>query len=173
MKFSITNLRNETYVGAVSFDELVDVSDLKLLNNDIRDINTVRVKGICTMDKEELVFSFSINGEMTLPCARTLVDVLYPFDIRATEIFTTALEVEEEDEEDGVHQILEETLDLTPYIKENIVLAMPYRVFSDEKAIEGGEGWSFSMEDDYEKKKQETIDPRLAKLQRLLDNDEK
>lgn len=173
MKFSITNLRNETYVGAVSFDELVDVSDLKLLNNDIRDINPVRVKGICTMDKEELVFSFSINGEMTLPCARTLVDVLYPFDIRATEIFTTALEVEEEDEEDGVHQILEETLDLTPYIKENIVLAMPYRVFSDEKAIEGGEGWSFSMEDDYEKKKQETIDPRLAKLQRLLDNDEK
>lgn len=171
MKFSITNLRNETYVGAVSFDELVDVSELESLNNDIRKIDTVRVKGICTIDKDEFVFSYSIKGEMTLPCARTLVDVPYPFDIHATEIFTTSSQVDKEDEEDGIHQILEETLDLTPYIKGNIVLGMPYRVFSDEKAIESGEGWSFSIEDDYEKKKQETIDPRLAKLQSLLDND--
>lgn len=172
MKFSITNLRNEAYIGAVSFDEIVDVSELESLNNDIRKIDPVQVKGICTLDKDELVFSFSIEGEMILPCARTLVDVPYIFNIKATEIFTTSLELDEEDEEDGVHQILDETLDLTPYIKENIILATPFRVFSDEKALEGGEGWSFSLEEDYEKKKEETIDPRLAKLQRLLDNDE-
>ena len=171
MKFSITNLRNETYVGTVSFDEFVDVSELKLFNNDIKKIDRVQVKGICTMDKDELVFSFSIEGEMILPCARTLVDVPYAFNIKATEIFTTSSTITEEDEEDGVHQILEETLDLTPYIKENIILATPYRVFSDEKALDGGEGWSFSLEEDYEKEKEETIDPRLAKLQRLLDND--
>jgi len=173
MKFSVTNLRNEAYVGAVSYDELVDVSELETLNNDIRKIDAVRVKGICTMDKEELIFSFSIKGEMILPCARTLVDVAYPFDIKTTEIFTTALEISEQDEEEGIHQILDETLDLTPYIKENIVLAMPYRVFSDEKALESGEGWSFQTEDDHKKKKEETVDPRLAKLQRLLDDDKK
>lgn len=172
MKFSITNLQNEAYTGAVSFDEKVDVSELESLNNDIKKIDPVRVKGICTMDKSELVFSFSIEGEMILPCARTLVDVPYDFHIKATEIFTTSAHIDDEDEKDGVHQILEETLDLTPYIKENIVLETPYRVFSDEEALEGGEGWSFSTEADYEKEKEETIDPRFAKLQRLLDNDD-
>ena len=54
---------------------------------------------------------------------------------------------------------------------ENIILSMPYRVFSEEKAIEDGEGWSFFIEDDYEETQQDTIDPRLAKLQSLLDND--
>ncbi len=171
MKFSIMELQKETFDGAVSFDESVDVSELETLNNDIREIGSVRVKGICTMDKDEFVFSFTIKGEMILPCARTLVDVQYPFDIRATEIFSTSLHIAEEDEEDGVHQILEDTLDLTPYIMENIILSMPYRVFSNEKAIEDGEGWSFFIEDDYEEKQQETIDPRLAKLQSLLDND--
>jgi len=173
MKFSITNLQNEAFTGAVSFDEQVDVSELEILNNDIKKIDPVRVKGICTMDKSELVFSFAIEGEMILPCARTLVDVPYDFNIQATEIFTTAAHVDEEDEKDGVHQILEETLDLTPYIKENIILETPYRVFSNEKAPEGGEGWSFSTEDEFEKEKEEKIDPRFAKLQNLLDNDDK
>src|SRR5699024_10743783 len=110
MKFSITNLQNEAFTGVVSFDEQVDVFELEIWNNDIKKIDPVRVKGICTMDKSELVFSFAIEGEMILPCARTLVDVPYDFNIQATEIFTTAAHVDEEDEKDGVHQILEETL---------------------------------------------------------------
>lgn len=171
MNFSITTLRNETSFGAMTFDESVDVSELESLNNDIRKIDTVQVKGICTMDRDEFIFSFSIQGEMILPCARTLVDVHYPIEIQATEIFSTSLDIDEEDEEDGVHQITGETIDLTPYIKENIILTMPYRVFSDEKGLESGEGWALSTEDEFNKEKEETIDPRLAKLQSLLDND--
>lgn len=171
MKFSITTLRNETSDGAMTFDDSVNVSELESLNNDIRKIDTVQVKGICTMDREEFIFSFSIQGKMTLPCARTLVDVHYPIDIQATEIFSTSLSIDEEDEEDGVHQITGETIDLTPYIKEDIILTMPYRVFSDEKGLEGGDGWSLSTEDEFDKEKEQTIDPRLAKLQSLLDND--
>src|SRR5699024_12194978 len=75
MKFSTTELRNNTVDGPVVFDEMVDVSELENLNNDIRQINPVRVKGICTADKDEFIFSFSIEGKMILPCARTLVDV--------------------------------------------------------------------------------------------------
>lgn len=171
MKFSITTLQNETSFGAMTFDEPVNVSELETLNNDIRKISTVQVKGICTMDKDEFIFSFSIQGDMILPCARTLVDVDYPIDIQATEIFSTSLHLDKEDEEDGVHQITGETIDLTPYIKENIILSMPYRVFSNEKALEGGDGWSLSTEDEFNEKKAETIDPRLAKLQNFLDKD--
>src|SRR5699024_825816 len=172
MKFSTTELRNNTVDGPVVFDEMVDVSELENLNNDIRQIDPVRVKGICTADKDEFIFSFSIEGKMILPCARTLVDVEYPFDIKETEIFS-ACAMDEADEEEDVHPIAEEELDLTPYIKENIILETPYRVFSDEKALEEGDGWSFFEEDEHEAEQENKIDPRLAKLQNLLDKNKK
>lgn len=68
MKFSIMELRKETFDGAVSFDESVNVSELETLNNDIREIGSVRVKGICTMDKDEFVFSFTIKGNDFTMC---------------------------------------------------------------------------------------------------------
>jgi|SRR5690625_3825466 len=171
MKFSTMEIRNKSFDGPFTFDQLVDVSELESLNNDIRQIDPVRVKGMCTVDKEEFIFSFMIKGKMILPCARTLVDVTFPFEIQATEIFSTSRELSEEDEEDGVHLLTEETVDLTPYIQENIVLETPYRVFSDEKVLDEGEGWSFFEEDEHEEEKDKKIDPRLKKLKQLLDND--
>lgn len=171
MKFSITEIKNNEYNGPFTFEDTIDVSDIVALNNDIRKIDPVYVKGICTVDQDEIIFSFTIKGKMILPCARTLVDVTYPFDFEVTEIFTTSPVLDPEDEENDVHQILEETLDLTPYIKENIILETPYRVFSDKKPLEQGEGWTFHEEDSFKKEQNEKIDPRLAKLQKLLDED--
>lgn len=172
MKFSLMEIKNNSFKGPYAFDGIVDVSDLTTLNNDIRKIDPVHVKGICTVDKDEYVFSFRVKGHMVLPCARTLVDVEYPFEFQATEIFTTSPFLSKEDEEDGVHQVDQEMLDLTPYIKENIILETPYRVFSNEKPLEAGEGWTFREEDDYNKGQEARIDPRLAKLQQLLDKNE-
>lgn len=173
MKFSTMEIRNNAFDGPFMFDEIVDVSELETLNNDIKQIDPVRVKGMCTIDKDEFIFSLSIKGKMILPCARTLVDVTYPFDFEATEIFSTSDNLDEKDEEDGVHPLTEETIDLTPYIKENIILETPYRVFSNEKALEEGEGWTFYEQEQYESEKENTIDPRLAKLQNLLDNNKR
>lgn len=172
MKFSITEIRNRAFEGPFAFDQMVDVSELaSLSNNDIRQIDPVHVKGICTVEKEELIFSFTIEGKMILPCARTLVDVPHSFRIRATEVFTTAGHIDKEDIEDGVHQVFEETLDLKPYIKENIILETPYRVFSNEKGPEKGKGWAFYLEDEHQKEQENKIDPRFAKLQQLLNKD--
>lgn len=172
MKFSLLDIKNNAFKGPYPFDGIVDVSDLSKLNNDIRKIDPVKINGFCTVDKDEYIFSFNIKGEMVLPCARTLVDVLYPFEFQATEIFTTSPILDKEDEENGVHQVDTEMLDLTPYIKENIILETPYRVFSDKKPLEAGEGWTFREEDHFKKDKEERIDPRLAKLQQLLDKKE-
>src|SRR5690625_5430627 len=129
MKISTIEIRNNVHHGPFTFDQLVNVSELESLNNDIKQIDPVRVKGMCTVDKDELIFTFTIKGKMILPCARTLVDVTYPFEIHATEIFSSSSQLTEEDEEDGVHPLIEETVDLTPYIMENIVLETPYLVF--------------------------------------------
>jgi uncharacterized protein len=172
MKFSIQKLKisgsNPYY-----FDELVDISELEEMKNDIRKIDPVRVKGQGTMQGNEITFNFTIDGEMTLPCARTLADVEYPFHIKAIEIFSTSPYYAKEDESE-IHPVSGEMLDLTPYIKENVLLEVPFRVFSENKkvqenALTKGEGWVLTTEE----KTEEKIDPRLQKLQSLLDNNDK
>ncbi len=170
MIFSVTELKNKAVHEVFQFEGVVNVSGLASLpNNDIRKMDPVHVKGFCTVDGEEIIFTFTTWGKMILPCARTLIDVTYSFSIEATEIFSTSGHSDDEDAENGVHQVLEEMLDLTPYIKENILLEMPYRVFSTEKALEQGDGWEFYQEEDHMVEKDKRIDPRLAKLGQLLD----
>lgn len=116
---------------------------------------------------------------MILPCARTLADVAYPFNITEVEVFSESPYYGKEEEENEIHQVQGEVIDLTPCIYENILLAIPFRVYSDEEvlktALMKGEGWELSLESDEEEQSKEDkpIDPRLKKLQSLLDNQKK
>jgi len=169
MKFTLGEIRKHANQKPFTFDDHVDVSELKTMNNDIRNIDSVHVYGECVRSGgEQFIFTFTIEGEMILPDARTLVDVTYPFNIKATEIFTTASYISAEDEDLEIHPITGELINLTPYIKENILLETPYRVFSDQEVDDSslsGEGWDFLSEDDEKSK----VDPRFQKLQSLLD----
>ncbi|WP_188205709.1 YceD family protein [Alkalibacillus aidingensis] len=181
MKIPLQKIKvNEPY----KFGETVDVSDLQEMDNDIRRLETVDVSGEATVDKGLFTFRFQVSGTMILPCARTLVDVAYPFTIEAYEQFTTAQHKASEDEE--IHYIDQEVLDLTPYIKENILLEVPIRVFSDETKIEDvvshQEGFTVLDEDEYEeqeamqhekfeREKQKTVDPRLSSLKQYFKDD--
>ncbi|MDY0405976.1 YceD family protein [Virgibacillus sp. 179-BFC.A HS] len=170
MKFTLTQIKKSAHQQPFSFEGDVDVSELEKMNNDIRKIGHVHVKGECNLQGNEFIFSFTIHGKMILPCARTLVDVPYPFDIHATEIFSTSEAYKEDDE---IHPIHGEVLDLTPYIKENILLEVPFRVFSDDpeamkKGVPSeGRDWEVITEETDKK----TIDPRLQKLASLLKDD--
>lgn len=167
MKLIVSEIRKTTFTETFTFDELVDVSELELLNNDIRKIGSVQVKGTCIVDGDELIFSYTIDGTMILPCARTLVDVDYPFSFQVMDVFTTATETSRED---IVYQITEDILDLKPHIIENIIIGTPYRVFSDEKVLEKGEGWSYFTEEELSEQRKNKVDPRLAKLKGLFNN---
>ncbi|WP_217585697.1 YceD family protein [Lentibacillus saliphilus] len=166
MKFTLGQIRKNAFNEPMTFDQKVDVSDLQTMDNDIRKIDFVSVYGTCSYQGDEIVFSFNIKGEMILPCARTLTDVVYPFEIKANEVFSTSLYYSEEDAENDVHPVEGETLDLAPIIKEIILLNVPFRVFSNQANSEDnvpveGEGWAFVSEE----KLEETVDPRLQKLQ--------
>ncbi|WP_373895923.1 YceD family protein [Virgibacillus natechei] len=175
MKFILGQIRKDANHEPYPFDDEVDVSELETMKNDIREMKPVRVHGNYIYQDEQIIFSFIIEGEMILPCARTLVDVPYPFEIKADEVFTTSRYYGEKEAENEIHPVDGEILDLTPYIKENILLEVPFRVFSkeaidEEKAPVKGEGWEFVSQKSDEKK----IDPRLKKLESLFkDDDEK
>lgn len=153
-----------------SFKEEVDLTELESLDNDIREIGNVSVNGDASVQNKTITVNFAVKGTMTLPCARSLVDVLYPFEIQAIEVFSMDPFYTKEDESE-IHPIDGEILDLEPYIKENVILEIPFRVFADADVIEAnalsaGDGWTVVTEDDIEKK----IDPRMSKLQSLLND---
>ncbi|MFD1415481.1 YceD family protein [Oceanobacillus jeddahense] len=171
MKLTVNQIKKGSVNEPYFFDNQADVSELESMNNDIRKISPVHVTGQATMHGEEFYVNFHIKGEITLPCARTLVDVPYPFDIDASEVFSTSAYYGKEEEEQEIHPIQGEVLDLTPYIKENILLEIPFRVFaenvdSDEAAPSSGKDWEFVSET----KEEKSIDPRLKKLESFLNN---
>ncbi|MRG85509.1 YceD family protein [Salinibacillus xinjiangensis] len=165
MKISLQKIK--TQQSPYTFDEEVDVTELEEMNNDIRKISPVRVKGEATIRGEQITVQFTVTGTMILPCARTLADVEYPFTVKAIEMFSTSLYHKEGEEE--IHEVHGELLDLTPYIKENILLEVPLQVFAedvDERAIEEGKGWHIVNEKSEQKQK---VDPRLAKLNQFFE----
>lgn len=174
MKFTVAQIHKSSFTEPLEFEGMVDVSELETMNNDIRRIDPARVHATFFVEGEEIIVTLKISGEMVLPCARTLVDVPYPYQIEESEIFSTSPYYTEEDEESEVHLIEGEVLDLKPHIMENILLAIPFRVFTDEVNPEGaapteGDGWQFVQEE----MKEKTIDPRLKKLESLLENKKK
>lgn len=174
MKFTVAQIRKGSFTEPLEFEGDVDVSELETMDNDIRRISPAHVQVSFNMNGDEIIATLHIHGEMILPCARTLVDVPYRYDIRTSEVFTTSQYYTDEDEDNEIYPIEGEVLDLLPYIKENILLEVPFRVFSKETNPEGavpteGNGWAFKQEEIKEK----TIDPRLKKLESLLEKKKK
>lgn len=168
MKISIQKILQQV---PYAFEGETNLSELESLDNDIRQIGSVEVSGEATVQNKTITVNLHIKGLMVLPCARSLADVAYPFDINAIEVFSIDPFYTEEDESE-IHPIKGELLDLTPFIKENVLLEIPFRVYADEETIEkhaltAGDGWAVVDED----KQEEKIDPRLSKLQSLLTDD--
>lgn len=113
MKFTIGQIKKNAYNEPFKFDDWVNVFELEAMNNDIRKIDPVHVYGTALDQGDDIIFSFSIDGKMILPCARTLVDVPYPFEINATEVFSESIYFDDEELEEEVHPIDGEVLDLT------------------------------------------------------------
>jgi uncharacterized protein len=169
LKWTVYQLNQLAHKG-LEFDETLDLNELTKANTDIRRISPVRVKGQAVIDSKQAAFDFTISGEMTLPCSRTLVDVVHPFSISAKELFL--FYGSDEEEEDDVHVVENDVVDLTPIIKEEILLEVPMQIFadSDEKpgaAPQQGQDWQVVSEEEHENR----VDPRLAELKKLLNND--
>lgn len=169
LSFSLHEIEWKIKESLLTFKEVVDLSNLaKEDTNDIRRMDNVAVEGFFSEDGKDILCHLNIKCEIILPCARTLVDVPYQLDIKADEVFSET----NEHEDDEVNLILGETIDLMPYVREHILLNIPYRVFSETAEVETGKDWTFQLEDEAVKAKENKVDPRLQKLQELLNDNE-
>ncbi len=168
MKWSLSQLKKYRD-GEFKINETIDLTDfLKENNHDVRAASPVHVTGKFEIKRDEVTAHLTIAGEWTLPCARTLTDVFYPYEIQAVETF-----VKNRDQvlDESWHVMEQDTVDLVPVVSELLLVEIPMQVFSDEATHENslpkGRDWELQTEEKFasEKAKNEPkVDPRLAGL---------
>ncbi|MRX70828.1 DUF177 domain-containing protein [Bacillus lacus] len=171
MNWTVSQLKQ--FIGkGFELDETADLSGLVQKHAELRDISPVRVTGRADVGSTRVTFHLKIQGTMVLPCSRTLVDVPYPFNVQTTETFLLKPSDYEMDEEE-VHLVNGDTVDLTPVLEEAVLLEIPIQVFSESVDQEGaapqeGKDWKLVSEEENRNK----IDPRLAGLAQFFDKDD-
>ncbi len=127
--------------------------------NGLKDVN-VTGRGCLDMKNRHLYVDFKVKGQMILPCAVSLEDVDYPFEIESSVTFAFYKPQDDED----VIEVKRDTVDLTPVIFQEIMLDVPMRVVKDGATLKTeGNGWKVLNEEE-EHEDEDYIDPRLAKL---------
>ncbi|MFC4772387.1 YceD family protein [Enterococcus hermanniensis] len=180
MKWSIGELRRYKE-EALNFSETIDVNEtLTRRDNEVLAVAPVAVEGILSVGKNEYILHYRLKTVVTVPSARSLEPVDLPLDLSVDEVFMTREQWSSlEDERDEEILVIDnDTIDLTDSIEDNILLAIPMQVFSEEelqsKDLPKGNDWVVVSEEEYLQKKEsaETIDPRLAKLSELFNESE-
>ena len=133
MKIDLFKLNN---FNSVSIDENVSIPEEYDLNKaGIRKIENLHVSGTISIDYEdEIVADLTVTGDFILPCAVSLEDVLYPINVKIEENMGKF---------ENFYNKNKTTLDILPFIWENIVSEVPIRVVKDEYKDfkQSGIGW--------------------------------
>ena len=138
----------------IKVESIINIDKEYIKNTDIRSITPVNVEGYIFNNEECIELDINIKGEMILPCARTLKNVKYPFDINIDELI--------DENSNNSFEIIQNKLDIFPIIWQNILVDVPLRILAeDAKEVPiAGDGWRLITEDD----EKEEIDPRLEAL---------
>ena len=181
MKWSIGELRRYKE-EALNFSETIDVNDaLTARDNEVLAVTPVTVEGILSVGKNEYILHYRLKTIVTVPSARSLEPVDLPLDLSVDEVFMTREQWSsmEEERDEEILVLDNDTIDLTNSIEDNILLAIPLQVFTEEELkssdMPKGNDWEVISEEAYLQKKEEsaeTIDPRLAKLSELFNESE-
>jgi len=172
MKWAIHQLSKYRRDG-MSIDEMIQLNEVMTRNPDIRKISPVHVKGHCTFGAAQMTCHFQLTGTLTLPCARTWEDVVYPFDIQVDELFSWS---EKHKDDDGdIHYVEGDVINVDPIFEELILVEIPIQVFkegAEHHPITGGKNWSYTTDEELSAKEEnepKKSDPRLADLAKYFD----
>lgn len=170
MKWTLSQLQKFRSKG-LPIDETINMDEIKETDPTIRKVSPIHITGRTDIDSTKVTFHLNIKGSLVLPCSRTLVDVDYPINVETTETFLLKVSKYETDEEE-VHQVKGDVIDLKPIIAEILLLEVPMQVFCEDVTEEGapqsGNDWEVIQEQDLQEKK---VDPRLAGLAKFFENE--
>lgn len=142
-------------------DDIISFDSTYLDKTSIKKLDNVIVKGKIYYNlSDEILFDCNIKGCFILEDSISLDLVEYPFDI---EISQNLSEFIANNKEKNTKR-----LDIMDILWQNIVLEVPisYTITKDSDKELSGEGWELVSEE------KNSVDPRLAPLLELLDNQE-
>ena len=180
MKWSLLEFRKYQETP-LTFHETLDLkAELMERDNLILDVAPVAVQGLVSVDKKGYLVHYTVQTTLTVPSTRSLEPVELPMDFDVDELFMTKEQYQLRDDQLSAEEILlieDAKLDLTESIEDNILLAIPMRVLTEEEEkttdFPKGTDWEVVSEEEYERRKLEEaetkVDPRLAKLSELFD----
>ncbi|MBF8807792.1 MAG: DUF177 domain-containing protein [Enterococcus lacertideformus] len=180
MKWSLLELRKYQETP-LTFHKILDLKE-KLMERDnlILDVTPVTVEGLVSVDKKGYLVHYTVQTTLTVPSTRSLEPVELPLDFTVDELFMTKEQYQFRNEQLAAEEILlieDASLDLSESIEDNILLAIPMRVLTEEEEratdLPKGTDWEVVSEEEYQRRKLEDaktkVDPRLAKLSELFD----
>lgn len=150
---------NKLIIKDLIVDEDI-VFENKSLINGLKEVKNAHYNGTIKLNEEENIeLDIILTGKMVLIDSISLNEFERDFELKIEETIT-----EEDDNFKEYFNNLQNTLDISEILWQNIVLEVPIRIRQDEEdIILEGDGWQLNKNDE------EEIDPRLAKLQELLD----
>jgi len=166
MKWQIAKLLKEA-TKEIQVNEEVDFAEAVKKNPDLRKMSPVSVTGKGTIfpTVRNMTFDLTIKGNMTLPCALTLDDVVYPFEASLSPTFTWDAEKYDPDSDD---YLVKDTIELAAAVWQEIFVQIPLRVVKEGAYDElDRQGITLISEEEHEKMAAEKVDPRLEVLKNL------
>ncbi len=180
MKWSLAELR-KYQESSLSFDITLDLaSELKARDRQIKACAPIQVKGTIEVEANDYLLYYKLQTVVTVPSSRSLTPVDLTLDFDVDEIFMTPEQFKNQtSESDEVLIVENQTLDLDDSVIDNILLAIPMQVLTEEEEnsdqMPQGTDWQVISEADYlrqkEEKEQSITDPRLADLSHFFESD--
>lgn len=178
MKFDIDNMKKGDK-KTLNLDFALDLDTIDYYGDIINVVSPVDVNGTIYVIDDRLYINLGIKADMQVNCSRCLESFTYQFKSSINAEFvrdnSSTPPVEELDED--IIYYKESTVDLDELIKENIIMNIPMKLVCD-KSCQGlcsicGKKLKDSSCDCYENEQSqnEYLDPRLAKLKELLEQD--
>ena len=127
----------------IVIDDDIDISSEYLKNTSIKGLDKVHFTGsINSLSDGDFEISGKIFGKMTLADDVTLEDVQEEFHIEVEEVFNDMVN-------DNKLQIVQNKLDITDFLWQNILVEVPSKIRKDDSNIHlEGDGWRFITEDE-------------------------
>jgi len=156
---------------ALRVHEVFAADELARMHPQVQSLSPVTVDAEARYEAGEVRVEGTLSGSLVLSCSRCLKAFPYSYSIPVDERFVRASSGEtapEETDEENVHVVDGDTVDLKPYLVELIALAIPFAPLCSEACKGLCPVCGVDRNAESCSCRTERIDPRLAPLAELL-----
>ncbi len=178
MKIDLTSLKREK-ISQVDLNFLLNLDTINYHGDVIIQLSPASVTGKLYVMNDKIFLACEVFTEFQVNCSRCLKSFNYPMDTKINAELVPEDTVEDDDEIDDLVYYQNDIIDLNEVVRENIILQLPMKMLCTEncKGLCSQCGGDLNLHQcecnsaEDEEEEEEVLDPRLAKLRKLLHQD--